>query len=213
MKAGRSAASAKSNGDTLRSDSVSPSLLERLRGGDSTAWNRLLHLYSPLITFWCRRQRVPEQDVDDLLQDVFQSVAAHLNRFRREGPADTFRGWLRTITTHKVCDYFRRTAEQPRSTGGTEALWRMAQLPAPGEPCEDAEEVQLTNRMYQQALALVRPQFEDRTWRAFWRVVVDGQSAGDVASELAMRPGTVRVAKARVLQRLRRELGEIVAGD
>jgi RNA polymerase sigma-70 factor (ECF subfamily) len=39
--------------------------------------------------------------------------------------------------------------------------------------------------------------------------VVDGKTAQEVAQELSMQPGTVRVAKSRVLHRLRKELGEL----
>ena len=37
-------------------------------------------------------------------------------------------------------------------------------------------------------------------------------AAGDVAAELAMQPGAVRVSKSRVLWRLRRDLGDVPAG-
>ncbi|TXT29049.1 MAG: sigma-70 family RNA polymerase sigma factor [Planctomycetota bacterium] len=46
-------------------------------------------------------------------------------------------------------------------------------------------------------------------WQAFWRVTVDGLSATEVANELGMKSGTVRVAKSRVLQRLRKQLGDV----
>jgi DNA-binding CsgD family transcriptional regulator len=36
-----------------------------------------------------------------------------------------------------------------------------------------------------------------------------GKTAQEVARELSMQPGTVRVAKSRVLHRLRKELGEL----
>jgi len=58
-------------------------------------------------------------------------------------------------------------------------------------------------------LETIRDQFEPRTWDAFWRVVVDEQPVSDVARALTMRPGTVRVAKCRVLHRLRQELGDV----
>lgn len=56
-------------------------------------------------------------------------------------------------------------------------------------------------------LDLIRSEFEPRTWQAFWRSAVDGQTAKEVADELSMCPGAVRVAKSGVLQRLREELG------
>jgi RNA polymerase sigma-70 factor (ECF subfamily) len=60
------------------------------------------------------------------------------------------------------------------------------------------------------ALNAIRPEFRDRTWQAFWGVTVQGRQPADVGAELQMRAGTVRVAKSRVLQRLRRELGDLL---
>jgi DNA-directed RNA polymerase specialized sigma24 family protein len=55
-------------------------------------------------------------------------------------------------------------------------------------------------------LELIRNHFEDRTFRAFWRVAVDGCPAEEVAEELGIKNvGTVHTAKARVLKRLREE--------
>jgi RNA polymerase sigma-70 factor (ECF subfamily) len=39
-------------------------------------------------------------------------------------------------------------------------------------------------------------------------VTIEGRATADVAADLGMQPGAVRVAKSRVLQRLRRELGD-----
>ena len=41
-------------------------------------------------------------------------------------------------------------------------------------------------------------------------VVIDGREAIDVANDLSMKPGTVRVAKSRVLKRLRQEIGDSI---
>jgi RNA polymerase sigma-70 factor (ECF subfamily) len=57
---------------------------------------------------------------------------------------------------------------------------------------------------------MIRSEFEERTWQAFWRTAVDGLTAADVGAELHMKSGAVRVAKCRVLQRLREELGDIL---
>ena len=62
--------------------------------------------------------------------------------------------------------------------------------------------------LFNRALELIRAEFEERTWLAFWRTVVEGQAPKDVAADLSMSPGAVRVAKSRVLHRLRAELGD-----
>ena len=60
-------------------------------------------------------------------------------------------------------------------------------------------------------MSLVRDQFEERTWRAFWRVAVEDRSPSEVAEELGITANAVRQAKSRVLRRLREEMGELIA--
>ena len=191
--------------------STSRSLLSRLKTADAAAWNRLVVLYAPLVHHWCRQFGLPTREAADVLQDVFQSVAANIERFHRDAPGDSFRGWLRAITRSKVMDHFRRRSSQPEAAGGTEALQRLGQFPAPEDATDDdglAEQAPVRT-LFETALGLIRPEFEERTWQAFWRTAVDDQAAADVAAELSMSPGAVRVAKCRVLQRLREELGEM----
>ena len=60
------------------------------------------------------------------------------------------------------------------------------------------------------ALEQIRAHVHPQTWQAFWKVVVEGKTPEEVGEELGMRPGTVRVAKSRVLSRLRSELREFL---
>jgi RNA polymerase sigma-70 factor (ECF subfamily) len=189
--------------------STSRSLLSRLKTDDAAAWNRLVVLYAPLVHHWCRQFGLPTREAADVLQDVFQSVAVNIDRFHRNAPGDSFRGWLRAITRSKVMDHFRRRAGEPEAAGGTEAQQRLGQFPAPDSSADEVLSDQAPVRaLFETALGLIRPEFEDRTWQAFWRTAVDDQPAPQVADELGMSSGAVRVAKCRVLQRLREELGE-----
>jgi RNA polymerase sigma-70 factor (ECF subfamily) len=192
--------------------STSRSLLADARLADPEAWERLAKLYAPLVAFWCRRWGVIDQDVVDVLQDVFAAVAGHLERFRKDRPGDTFRGWLLTITRNKTNDYLRRRGQEPAATGGTEAALRLAQVLDPHveqEPPDEAD-VAMFDAVLRNALDSISGEFQEQTWRAFWGVVVEGRATADVAADLGMRPGTVRVAKSRVLLRLRRELGDVM---
>jgi RNA polymerase sigma-70 factor (ECF subfamily) len=188
--------------------STSRSLLDRARADDSEAWSQLVDLYAPLVGFWCRRSHLPEQDVSDVVQDVFQAVAGSLDRFRNEADRGTFRGWLRVITRNKITDHFRRRQNEPSAAGGTEAHARILQV-AEGDLDDEADPPSQELALFHRALELIREDFQPNTWQAFWSVVVDGKTPSDVAEELAMRPGTVRVAKSRVLNRLRQRLGDI----
>jgi len=192
---------------------TSTTLLERLRAREQEAWQRLLHLYTPLVAYWCKQWGVRGSDTDDIIQDVFQAVAASLANFRHERAGDTFRGWLRSITRHKILYHLRRQRHQPAAEGGSDAHRRMQQVAElEASPSDDsADSADEMTRLYHRALELVRCEFEERTWQAFWRTAVDGQAPADIAAELGMSAAAVRMAKSRVLRRLREEIGDLIA--
>jgi len=197
--------------------STSRSLVMRLKEEDAIAWRDLVHLYSPLIIYWCRKQGANDRDCEDILQDVFRTVVTSIGNFTKDKPSSTFRGWLRTITRSRIADFYRRTSNEPDAAGGTEAQLRFRQLAEEPNLHNNDDDETATQEdsaeyesLYQRAIDLIRDEFQQQTWTAFWRTAVDGCSATDVADELGMRPGTVRVAKSRVLQRLRNRLGDLL---
>jgi RNA polymerase sigma-70 factor (ECF subfamily) len=196
------------NPGSQSSTSTSRSLLERVRADETGAWDRLVQLYAPLVLSWCRRCGLQDPDAADVFQDVFLAVATHIGTFRKERARDTFRGWLRVITQRKVLDLLRRQGREPGGTGGTDAWLRLSAVPAP-ELASDADHV-AERALILRGLETIREEFEPRTWQAFWRTTIDGRAPKDVADELSMSAGAVRVAKSRVLQRLREELGDLM---
>jgi RNA polymerase sigma-70 factor (ECF subfamily) len=189
--------------------STTRSLLVGLNDHDEDAWSRFVKLYTPLIYHWCQKHGLQRDDIPGVVQEVFKAVSEHIGRFRKDRPADTFRGWLRVITRNKAMDLHRRLGKEARGEGGTVALRRLEAIPAPEIP-EDGDDGEAQSNLFRQALELIREEFRESTWKAFWQVVVDGRTPTDVADEMKMSPGAVRVAKCRVLQRLRLELGDLL---
>lgn len=201
---------------TRQQTSTSRSLLVRVKGLEQEAWNRLVELYAPLVYHWCRKSGAPPQDVPDIVQDVFQAVYGTIGRFSKTRESDTFRGWMRVITRRKVVDHYRRKQQEPFAAGGTDANFRWSQVPeSPDSQTETDQTEEDSSRrvLFRRALELIRPQFSEQSWQAFWRTTVDQQSSAAVGEELGMKPGAVRVAKYRVLQRLRAELGDLIELD
>jgi RNA polymerase sigma-70 factor, ECF subfamily len=196
---------------TNASQKTSLSLLARLRENDEDAWKRLTHLYQPLVLYWVRRQGVQESDYDDVVQEVFHAASQSLQHFRKERPEDTFRGWLRGIVHHQVLMFFRKTGKQPLASGGTEAMLFIQNVPQQqSDPRLEEDSAVMLNDLYHRALELVRKEFEEVTWRAFWRVVVDGQQPALVAEEMGVSASAIRQAKSRILRRLKQEVGELI---
>ena len=190
------------------SGSTSRSLIRMLKLKQAHAWHRLAVLYGPVVLHWCRRAGLQQADADDVVQEVFRTVAQRVSDFRHESPGDTFRGWLWTITRNKLGDFIRRQRATTQPVGGTDAQLQMAALP------DDDATLETVGRddfgaLYRRALDLIRVEFKPATWDSFWRVVVDEQSPADVANELGVSVNAVYVAKSRVLSRLREELGDL----
>ena len=190
---------------------TSASLLQRACGQDADAWKRLIHLYGPLVLHWCRQSGFASQDSDDICQDVFLAVVNQLDQFRHDRPGDTFRGWLRVIAQRRIADHFRRRADRPQAEGGTTALVRLyaATDPLADDPDAESEEISVTHR----ALELIRAEFEPKTWTAFRLTALEAKTPADVATELNMTTPAIRMAKSRVLSRLRQELAGLVSLD
>lgn len=173
-----------------------------MRADEKGAWQRLVELYGPLIDLWCRCGRLQEADAADIRQEVFMVVRRKIGDFRRESANDSFRGWLRTITRNKIADWGRLGKSRPAETGLLDRLDQTAARADRGDEDDPATEGRI---LYPRALALIQRDFEDRTWRAFWGVVIDGRSATAVALDLGVPVNAVYLAKSRVLKRLREE--------
>jgi RNA polymerase sigma-70 factor (ECF subfamily) len=185
--------------------STSTGLLQEARAGDPGAWGRLARLYGPLVYQWGRRRGLPAPDAEDVVQEVFLTVAGKLAQFRRGRPGGTFRGWLWAITRNKVGDWLRRQAAGARAVGGTDAQRRLLEAALPegddGPPPDTAG-------LYQRALDLIRAEFDERGWEVFRRLVMEEQGPADVAAAVGLSRSAVYVIKSRVLRRLREVLGD-----
>lgn len=193
--------------DDAGSGSISSSLLHGLQVRDPAAWRRMAELYTPLIYRWALRAGLQPADAADVVQEVFRVVAARVGGFSREGAGGTFRGWLWRITYHKVGDFFRRRKAGASAAGGSDALDELHQLAAPADS-SSSEAAEGLGGLCRRGLAMVRGEFSETTWQAFWRVVVEDEPPETVSQSLAVSINVVYLAKSRVLRRLREVLGD-----
>ncbi|MFO0909051.1 MAG: sigma-70 family RNA polymerase sigma factor [Isosphaeraceae bacterium] len=193
-------------------DETSPSLLERAKGDDPEAWQRLVRIYGPLVYGWARKAGLQPSDASDVVQEVFVSVARGLGRFRKVDAGDSFKGWLWTVCRNKIRDHARR-AEEAAAAGGTTAHLMIQGLPESpaGEGSEEGHAESQLVRL--NALLEYRNAFESQVWDAFWRVAVEQRAPADVARELGVSVWAVYKARSRVVQRLRRELDGLVVPE
>lgn len=189
--------------------SIASSLLGQLRQRDETAWQKLDHLYGPIIQQWVKQTGLSDADAADIQQEVLRAVWSHVDEFQRDDKRHSFRGWLWTITRNRVRDLVRRRDRREQPEGGTEGLRRLAEVPEEislSDSAPPADRTELRG-LVQRAIQLVQTDVQPHTWQAFWLVVVDGLSAAEAAQRLGVAVGSVYTARSRVLVRLREALG------
>jgi RNA polymerase sigma-70 factor (ECF subfamily) len=152
-----------------------------------------------------RRQSVQPADVDDLCQDVLATVVREMPDFRHDLRTGAFRRWLRTIALNRL-RWFRRSRQpQPVGAGGPDDGPALAELEDPGSDPSRQWDEEHDRHVVRRLLELIEPEFEPATWRAFRLLELEGQATAAVAEALGLSPNAVRIAKSRVLARLRRE--------
>jgi RNA polymerase sigma-70 factor (ECF subfamily) len=94
------------------SQSYETKLIEKLRSGNSAATEEFYNLYrSRLYSLVLEQVDRDEVVAEDLVQEVFLAALDSLDKFRGDSQLYT---WLRSIALHKVNDFYRRQAREPK---------------------------------------------------------------------------------------------------
>lgn len=175
-------------------------LIERARGGDKEAVDRLLERYVTPLRRWARG-KLPKwardaADTDDLVQDTLLQTFRRLGDFDVRGPG-ALQAYLRQAILNRVRDELRKKGRRPQGTclDGLEVDGRLS-------PLEEAIGHQAIER-YEHALATLRP---DEREAIIGRVEM-GYSYEELADVLGKpSPDAARKAAKRALDRLIRQM-------
>lgn len=179
-------------------EDTSSSLLSRVKNQDAEAFLQLIHWIGPFILRWCLRAGLQSADRDEVSQLVLIKLWRGLPTFRKDGPDDSFRGWVFTITRNCICDWFACHKDAPHALP----------IEVTAKP-ESSDEQDLRQRaVHLLVRELMARHAGDGGFQAFRRTAVDGLSAVEVADELGMSPDVVRQHKSRWIKRLRDQLRE-----
>jgi len=115
----------------LTSQSYEAKLVEKLRSGDSTAMEEFYNLYrSRLYTLISGQVNRDQALAEDLVQETFLAALDSLDKFRGDSHLYT---WLRSIAFHKVNDFYRRQAREPKAGNSSPDFDAMKQLEQTGD--------------------------------------------------------------------------------
>jgi RNA polymerase sigma-70 factor (ECF subfamily) len=85
-------------------------LVERARGGDEDASDRLVELLYPLVSNTVRNHIRRSADHEDVVQEVFMKMFLNLGRYRGPSP---FAHWVSRMTVNNCYDWLRKRRARP----------------------------------------------------------------------------------------------------
>ena len=176
------------------------SMIFDLKEFSEERWNNFVLVYTPLLKFWIRKKNVPSSAEDDVLQDALYKIHKSIGNFERDAAKGKFRGWLRTIVERRAADYFRSL---PQDQGAPQEVLDAAVNRDQKDADEIDGEQQALEEVKARALELVRESTAEKTWQMFWMRTVEEIPTSEIAKQFDVTTAAVRVAKQRVLKRLR----------
>jgi RNA polymerase sigma-70 factor, ECF subfamily len=166
-------------------------LVRAAQDGDADAFGALYSRYANMV-HGILLARVPVNDVEDLVQEVFLRALPRLKSLR---DAARFGAWLAAIARNRANDFHRRV----RSAGGSAKV-----------VAEDDVHVLATTasekRSGEAVLELIRS-LPDAYRETLILRLVEGMTGPEIAARTGLTPGSVRVNLHRGIQQLREKLG------
>jgi RNA polymerase sigma-70 factor, ECF subfamily len=163
------------------------SLVCAARDGDRAAFGRLYDRYARMV-HGVLLAKVPVDEVDDLVQDVFLSALRRLSTLRGN---DSFGAWLTTIARNRANDYHRRSRPQQQLEDETSD--------------QDVEAVSPVGDQEYSPLAILKTilSLSEAYRETLILRLVEGMTGPEIAARTGMTHGSVRVNLHRGMQQLR----------
>lgn len=163
-------------------------LVDRVRAGDEEAFGEIYRMFAPLV-HGVVLSRVPHDDVQDIVQDVFIAAYNNLHTLRDKCAVGA---WLATIARNRAAEYYRQA--RPTVELSEEVIGK-------NNPNAEAREILTAIRSLPEAYR------EPLILR-----LVEGMTGNEIADRTGLKPESVRVNLHRGMELLRRRLG-IVGGQ
>ncbi len=169
----------------MTEDSADASLVEAVRRGDREAFERLYRLYAPLV-HGILLARVPRNEVEDIVQDVFLLAFRKLHTLRDNG---AFGSWVAMIARNRAMDFHRRAQVGEELT----------------EDIPYASGAETSGAGAKEILSIIRALPEAYRETLILRLV-EGMSGPEIAARTGLQPDSVRVNLSRGMKMLREKL-------
>ncbi|MBK9322997.1 MAG: sigma-70 family RNA polymerase sigma factor [Bdellovibrionaceae bacterium] len=174
----------------LENETVFKQHMINAQKGDATAYNELLSNLYLFLNNYLRKRIFEQRNIEDVIQEILVAVHKSLHTYDSE---KSFMSWLMAITEYKVIDYIRALRKQTKPSDLNSIPNFFAGMHSDSDLRIDIDK------------ALNRLNHKEKTILNLLKV--DGQSVSEVAKQLHLTEGNVKVIAHRAYTNLKIYLG------
>lgn len=189
-------------------------LLNRLKDWrDQSSWQEFFDIYWKLIYGVARKAGLTETEAQDVVQETMFSVAKHIPKFKYDPALGSFKGWLLNMTRWRIVDQLRKRGpviEHRHDASDTARTATVERVPdANSLDLNAAWEADWENNLLAAAMQKVKPKLDPQKFQLFDFYVNKEWPPEKVAQTFNVSVNQVYLAKSRVTEMLREEVGRL----
>lgn len=174
-------------------------LIQRVKNSlDETSWEDFTQTYTPYIMAILHRSGIPNNQVEDLCQDILLKIWKSIGSFDYDPEKCSFRTWLSTVCRNTVCDFFKKKKKENISEG---------ELPQIPDEAEIDSIIEREWRLYiaGKAMEKVSRQFNEKALNSY-KLFQKGSSVEEISQSLDISESSVYVYNKRIKDAMSREI-------
>jgi len=203
---------------TAHDDELIPTratLLERLKNWqDQSSWQDFFDTYWKLIYGVARKAGLIEAEAQDVVQETMMAVDRHMPNFKYDPAIGSFKAWLLNMTRWRIVDQLRkRPPSQPHYASAGGATTCPATIDKVVDPASlDIDKVwdaEWERALLEAAFVRVKAHLDPQKYQIFDFYVNKGWAAEKVAAAFEVSVDQVYLAKHRVTEMIKEEVGRL----
>ncbi len=184
------------------------SLIDRVKDvGDGASWLEFVGIYQPVVYRMARRRGLQDADAQDVMQQVFASIARSLDKWTAAEDQPPFRAWLTTIARNAISTALTRKPRD-QATGSSTVAELLGSQPNFEETGSELL-LEARREIVRWAAEQIRSEFTEQTWDIFWKTALQEVSVAEMSRQAGRSIGAIYVARHRVLSRLKGKIAEV----
>lgn len=176
---------------------------------NNESWNAFFAQFNDYLKSLAYSYNLPSQDVDDVVQEVFVSMANYFRGNKFDSTKGNIYSWVTTFAKWRMVDIIRRNQRQNKHvTSGDDLLMEMQ---ADEKQCFETNiENGYQKKLLVQALNNIGESNKNKDYFIFCDMHFNSLNNKEIMDKYKISCGTIYIAKHRMIKRIKEEVGKIL---